>query len=60
MAEDWTFEALDAEIDDIRHRVLQHGRFLASYFVGRDTEAELMLLAAATQEPLLFAGSLTR
>ncbi|MCA9524796.1 MAG: AAA family ATPase [Myxococcales bacterium] len=56
MAEDWTFEALDAEIDDIRHRVLQHGRFLASYFVGRDTEAELMLLAAATQEPLLFAG----
>jgi len=53
---DWDFETLDAEIDEVRQRILQHGRFLASFFVGRQAEADLMLLAAVTQEPLLFVG----
>ncbi len=52
----WTLDELEPEIDDIRHRILQHRRLLNSFFVGRETELELMSLCAAIQEPLLLVG----
>ena len=52
----WTLDELEPEIDDIRHRILQHRRLLNTFFVGRDTELELMSLCAAIQEPLLMVG----
>jgi MoxR-like ATPase len=52
----WTLEELEREIDDVRQRLLAHQRELKRYFVGRDTEIDLMLVAACSQEPLLFVG----
>ncbi len=52
----WTLDELEPEIDDIRQRILQHQRMLKSFYVGRDTEIELMSICAAIQEPLLLVG----
>lgn len=52
----WTMEELEPEIDAVRTRLLAHQRELKRYFVGRDLEIDLMLTAAAAQEPLLFVG----
>ncbi len=52
----WTLDELESEIDDVRARILTHGRDLKEYFVGRDTEIDLAILCAAAQEPLLMVG----
>lgn len=52
----WTLETLEPEIDDIRHRILQHRRDLAEYFVKRTEEIDLCTVCASAQEPLLFVG----
>ncbi len=56
MAETWTFEELDREIDDVRERILRHGRHLQRWFVAREAEVELALVCACAQEPLLLVG----
>jgi MoxR-like ATPase len=52
----WSLDELEREIDDVRQRLHAHQRELKRYFVGRDLEIDLMLVAAAAQEPLLFVG----
>ena len=52
----WTLAELEGDIDEVRARILRHGRELAEYFVGRDLEIALATLCAASQEPLLFVG----
>ena len=54
---DWTFDALDPQIDDIRDRILSHSQRLNDYFVNRREEIELAVLCTAAQEPLLFVGA---
>ncbi|MFN3197127.1 MAG: AAA family ATPase [Bradymonadia bacterium] len=53
----WTFDELDPQIDDIRERILTHGKRLGDYFVNRREEIELAVLCTAAQEPLLFVGA---
>jgi MoxR-like ATPase len=52
----WTLEQLEPEIDAVRARIAGHRRELASYFVNRQTEIDLMTVCAVAQEPLLFVG----
>jgi MoxR-like ATPase len=52
----WTLEQLEPEIDEVRARLARHRREVASYFVGRQTEVDLMSVCAVAQEPLLFVG----
>jgi MoxR-like ATPase len=52
----WTFEQLAPEIDAVRARINAHRRELASSFVNRQTEVDLMTVCAVAQEPLLFVG----
>jgi len=52
----WTLDELEPQIDEVRSRILTHGRDLKEYFVGRDTEIDLALLCAVAQEPLLMVG----
>lgn len=52
----WTLEQLEREIDDVRARINRHRKELASLFVQRQTEVDLMTICAVAQEPLLFVG----
>ncbi len=52
----WTREQLEPEIDDIRARINRHRRSLATWFVNRNVEVDLMAVCAVAQEPLLFCG----
>jgi MoxR-like ATPase len=52
----WSLDELEPEIDAVRGRVLQLRRELGEYFVKRGVEIDLMILAAAAEEPLLLVG----
>ena len=52
----WTLQQLEGEIDDVRARINRHRLELASYFISRQTEVDLMTVCAIAQEPLLFVG----
>ena len=40
----------------MRARINRHRKELASYFINRQTEVDLMTVCATAQEPLLFVG----
>ena len=52
----WTLQQLESEIDDVRARINRHRLELASFFIHRQTEVDLMTVCAIAQEPLLFVG----
>ena len=52
----WTLQQLEGEIDDVRARINRHRLELASFFINRQTEVDLMTVCAIAQEPLLFVG----
>jgi MoxR-like ATPase len=52
----WTRQQLEGEIDDVRARIARHRRELATWFVNRAVEVDLMTVCAAAQEPLLLVG----
>ena len=52
----WTFADLQAEADDIRHRLNRFRTSLGRFFVNKQELLELMVVAAVAQEPLLIIG----
>ena len=54
--EDWTFEELRSEADDIRKRLMLFRTSLGRFFVQKQELIDLMLVAAVAQEPLLLVG----
>ncbi len=56
MAEDWSLEQLEPQVDELRERILAHARALRRWLVARDEEIELATVCAVAQEPLLFVG----
>jgi MoxR-like ATPase len=52
----WTRQQLEGEIDDVRARIARHRRELATWFVNRAVEVDLLTVCAAAQEPLLLVG----
>jgi len=51
--EDWSFEELQAEADEIRTRLNRFRTSLGRFFVNKQELIDLMLVAAVAQEPLL-------
>lgn len=56
IAEDWSFEQLQEEADDIRKRLDLFRTSLSRFFVNKQELINLMLVAAVAQEPLLLIG----
>src|SRR3954468_20256759 len=54
--EDWTFEELQQEADDIRKKLNNFRVSLGRFFVQKQELIDLMLVAAVAQEPLLLVG----
>src|SRR4051812_5881398 len=54
--EDWTFEELQQEADDLRARLTRFRKSLGRFFVHKQDLIDLMLVAAVAQEPLLLVG----
>lgn len=54
--EDWAYEDLRAEADDIRKRLNLFRTSLGRFFVQKQELIDLMLVAAVAQEPLLLVG----
>src|SRR3954451_17853484 len=54
--EDWSFEELQAEAEDLRKRLNRFRTSLGRFFVGKQELIDLMLIAAVAQEPLLLVG----
>jgi MoxR-like ATPase len=54
--EDWSFEELQAEAEDIRTRLNRFRVSLGRFFVQKQELIDLMLVAAVAQEPLLIVG----
>src|SRR5262245_1327089 len=54
--EDWTFEELQAEADEIRTRLDRFRKSLGRFFINKQELIDLMLVAAVAQEPLLLVG----
>lgn len=55
-SEDWSFEQLQEEADDIRKRLNLMRTSLGRFFVEKQTLIDLMVVAAVAQEPLLLIG----
>src|SRR5215212_1282474 len=55
-AEDWAFEELQAEADELRTRLNRFRTSLGRFFVNKQDLIDLMLVAAVAQEPLLLVG----
>src|SRR5215212_9817881 len=55
-AEDWAFEELQAESDDLRRKLDRFRTSLGRFFVAKQELIDLMLVAAVAQEPLLLVG----
>ena len=53
MKEDWPFEQLQEEADDIRKRLNLLRTSLGRFFVQKQELIDLMVVAAVAQEPLL-------
>ena len=54
--EDWKFEDLQDEADDLRKRLERFRTSLGRFFVNKQDLIDLMLVAAVAQEPLLLVG----
>jgi len=54
--EDWTFEELQAEAEDLRSRLNRFRVSLGRFFVHKQELIDLMVVAAIAQEPLLIVG----
>src|SRR6516225_8582703 len=55
-ADDWTFDALQAEADAIRTRLDRFRTSLGRFFVDKQELIDLMLVTAVAGEPLLLVG----
>src|SRR5262245_13752632 len=54
--EDWTFEELRDEADDLRKRLNRFRTSLGRFFVNKQDLIDLMVVAAVAGEPLLIVG----
>lgn len=54
--EDWTFEELQTEAEDLRARLNHFRKSLGRFLVDKQELIDLMLVAAVAQEPLLLVG----
>src|SRR5271156_3218612 len=54
--EDWAFEDLQNEAEDLRGRLNRFRKSLGRFFVEKQELIDLMLVAAVAQEPLLLVG----
>src|SRR5436305_8262580 len=56
LREEWTFEELQDEAEDLRKRLNRFRTSLGRFFVGKQDLIDLMVVAAVAQEPLLLVG----
>ena len=56
LLEDWSFEELREEADEIRRRLNRFRTSVSRFFVKKQELVNLMLIAAVAQEPLLLVG----
>lgn len=54
--EDWTFEELQGEADELRTRLNRFRTSLGRFFIKKQDLIDLMVVAAVAQEPLLLVG----
>jgi MoxR-like ATPase len=54
--EEWTFEQLKEEAEDLRKKLDRFRKSLGRFFVQKQDLIDLMLVAAVAQEPLLLVG----
>src|SRR5437667_5226988 len=54
--EDWTFESLQAESEELRNKLTKFRTSLGRFFVDKQDIIDLMVVAAVAQEPLLLVG----
>src|ERR671932_1013098 len=54
--EEWTFEELQEEADELRQRLTRFRKSLGRFFVQKQDLIDLMLVASVAQEPLLLVG----
>src|SRR5215203_7543434 len=54
--EDWAFEELQAEAEELRTRLNRFRVSLGRFFVQKQDVIDLMVVAAVAQEPLLIVG----
>src|ERR1700723_647871 len=54
--EDWSFEELQAEVEDLRARLNRFRTSLGLFLVDKQELIDLMVVAAVAQEPLLLVG----
>src|SRR5262252_4260385 len=54
--EDWSFEELQDEAEELRSRLNRFRKSLGRFFVKKQELIDLMLVAAVAQEPLLLVG----
>jgi MoxR-like ATPase len=56
MAEEWRFEELQEQAEELRQRINRFRTSLGRFFVGKQEVIDLMTVAAIAQEPLLLVG----
>src|ERR1043166_1211766 len=56
LREEWTYEELQEEAEDLRKRLNRFRASLGRFFVDKQDLIDLMLVAAVAQEPLLLVG----
>src|SRR6202795_1276147 len=54
--EDWSFEELQTEAEELRGRLNRFRKSLGRFFVAKQSLIDLMVVAAVAQEPLLLVG----
>ena len=56
MHEDWTYDELREQADELRGRINRFRESLGRFFVKKQEQIDLMTVAAVAQEPLLLVG----
>src|SRR5438094_8506050 len=56
LREEWIYEELQEEAEDLRKRLNRFRTSLGRFFVGKQDLSDLMVVAAVAQEPLLLVG----
>jgi MoxR-like ATPase len=56
MTEDWTYDELREQGDELRGRINRFRQSLGRFFVKKQEQIDLMTVAAVAQEPLLLVG----
>src|SRR5579884_3420471 len=54
--EDWAFDELQEEAEELRKRINRFRTSLGRFFVAKQEIIDLMVVAAVAQEPLLLVG----